>query len=118
RGPLSSSTATRLLVVPRSMPMIRATQSLSHGLVDVPEQRAKVGDLGEPTPKLLERRSAVVGPVAREELVAEALETRREAIAQLPHLAAKRVVGVGRTQPLELFLRLEHLGRDRGRDTC
>src|ERR1041384_7964693 len=74
RGPLPSSTATRLLVVPRSMPMIRPTQSVSEGLVDVPKQRAEVRDLGEPAPELLERRATVVGPIAREELAPEGFE--------------------------------------------
>src|SRR5437870_5621384 len=63
RGPLSSSTATRLLVVPRSMPMIRPTQSLAHRLVDVAEQRTEVGDLRQPPPQLLERGPAVGDPV-------------------------------------------------------
>src|SRR2546422_6888710 len=61
RGPPSSSTATRLFVVPRSMPMIRPTESFSRRVFDVAEQRAQVGDLGEPALELVERRRATVG---------------------------------------------------------
>src|SRR5262249_50866532 len=118
RGPLSSSTATRLLVVPRSMPMIRPTQSFSDGLVDVPEQRAEVRDLGEPAAQLLEGRAAVVGPEARKELAAERVKTRREAVAQPPHLTAKRIGGARPTQLFELLLGLEHVRRDRRWDAC
>src|SRR5437763_15955783 len=90
RGPRSSSTATRLLVVPRSMPMIRPMQPFSDRLVDVPEQRAEIGDLREPTPQLLERGRAMVRLVAREQIAAEPIQTRREAFAQRADLGAER----------------------------
>src|SRR2546423_402117 len=51
RGPCSSSTATRLFVVPRSMPTVRST-GRSQRVFDVTQQGAQVVDLGEP---LLER---------------------------------------------------------------
>src|SRR3989442_7324120 len=113
RGPLSSSTATRLLVVPRSMPMIRPTKSFSHRVLDVPEKRAQVGDLGEPAPELVERRRAAVGRgVEGAELVAEGAQAGGEAVAQALDLPAQLGAPRG-TQLLELLLRLEHLGRDR-----
>src|SRR5438874_2021192 len=90
RGPPSSSTATRLFVVPRSMPMIRPTESFSHRVFDVTEQRAQVGDLGEPALELVERRRAPVGRgVADAELVAEHAQAAREAVAQPLHLPAQ-----------------------------
>src|SRR5205823_12642031 len=113
RGPLSSSTATRLFVVPRSMPMIRPTESFSHRVFDVTEQRAQVGDLGEPALELVERRRAPVGRgVADAELVAEHAQAAREAVAQPLHLPAQLGARRG-AQPLALLLCLEHLGRDR-----
>ena len=82
RGPPSSSTATRLFVVPRSMPMIRPTESFSRRVFDVAEQRAQVGDLGEPALELVERRRAAVGRgVERAELVPERAQAARETVA-------------------------------------
>src|SRR5437867_10614678 len=113
RGPPSSSTATRLFVVPRSMPTIRPTESFSHRVFDVPEQRAQVGDLGEPALELVERRRAPVGRgVAGAELVAEHAQAAREAGTQRLDLPAQLGARRG-AQLLELLLRLEHLGRDR-----
>src|SRR3989454_2728420 len=90
RGPLSSSTATRLFVVPRSMPMIRPTESFSHRVFDVPEQRTQVGDLGEPAFELIERRRAPVGRgVEGRELVAEHAQATREAGVQRRDLPAQ-----------------------------
>src|SRR5438046_9229488 len=83
RAPPSSSTATRLFVVPRSMPMIGPTESFSHRVFDVAEQRAQVGDLGEPALELVERRRAPVDRgVERAELVPERAQAGREAVAQ------------------------------------
>src|SRR5438046_6853304 len=114
RAPPSSSTATRLFVVPRSMPMIGPTESFSHRVFDVAEQRAQVGDLGEPALELVERRRAPVGRgVAGAELGTEHAQAAREAVAQPlhppAHLAARRGA------PLLALLRcLEPLGRARG----
>src|SRR5439155_617783 len=103
RGPPSSSTATRLFVVPRSMPMIRPTESFSHRVFDVTEQRAQVGDLGEPALELVERRRAPVGRgVADAELVAEHAQAAREAVAQPLHLPAQ--LGARRRAALRVAL--------------
>src|SRR5213594_2551275 len=113
RGPPSSSTATRLFVVPRSMPMIRPTESFSRRVFDVAEQRTQVGDLGEPALELVERRRAAVDRgVERAELVPERAQAGREAVAQRLDFPAELGVRCG-AQLLELLLRLEHLGRDR-----
>src|SRR5712692_9005881 len=116
RGPLSSSTATRLFVVPRSMPMIRPTESLSRRALDVPEERAQVGDLGEPAPQLVERRHAppVGRGVERHQLAPQRAHALREAVAQRLDLAAELRAPRG-AQLLELLLRLEDLSGDRGR---
>src|SRR5437667_9416317 len=96
RGPLSSSTATRLFVVPRSMPMIRPTESFSHRVFDVPEQRAQVSDLGEPALELVDRRRAAVGRgVEGAEVVAERAQAGREAGGQ--RLALPAALGTRRS---------------------
>src|SRR2546422_785467 len=65
RGPPSSSTATRLFVVPRSMPMIRPTESFSRRVFDVAEPRAQGGDLrGQLGSPVAEPRAAELEPVA------------------------------------------------------
>src|SRR5947209_1553852 len=110
RGPPSSGTATRLFVVPRSMPMIRPTESFSRRVFDVAEQRAQVGDLGKPALELVERRHAAVDRgVERAELVPQRAQAGREAVAQRLDFPAKLGVRCG-AQLLELLLRLEHLG--------
>src|SRR3989454_9913144 len=104
RGPPSSSPATRLFVVPRSMPMIRPTESFSRRVFDVAEQRAQVGDLGEPALELVERRRAAVGRgVERAELVPERAQAAREAVAQRLDLPAEVGARCG-AQLLELLL--------------
>src|SRR5262245_44620751 len=119
RGPSSSRTATRLLVVPRSMPMIRPTQSFSHDVFDVAEQRPQVGDLREPPPQLFERATGVPVPVSvlSDERFAQAAETRRERGAQVPHLPAQRLLlrALRSAQLGQLLLGLEDLGCQRRR---
>src|SRR5262252_7421276 len=53
RGPSASSTATRLLVVPRSMPTTRAILDPER-LVDVGPKGVEIGELGEPALELRE----------------------------------------------------------------
>src|SRR5262245_8907428 len=69
-GPSSSRTATRLLVVPRSMPTIRATVLLSPERdLEVAQQGGQVCDLRQPALQLGQVGVAVPGRVARIELV-------------------------------------------------
>src|SRR4029077_19532695 len=61
RGPPSSSTATRLFVVPRSMPTVRSTRG-SPCLFDVTQQAARVVDLRQAVLEVVEREVARVRP--------------------------------------------------------
>src|SRR6185295_13844151 len=120
RGPSASSRATRLYVVPRSMPMMRATSLLQDGVFDVAEQGAQVGDLREPARQLIERGRPVRAPgrVALLEVADEARHAPGQVVVQTPHLGAQPLrvrAGARRAQLLQLLLRLEHLGRQRRR---
>src|SRR5262245_2976081 len=69
RGPSSVRTATRLFVVPRSMPTIRATHLLSAERdLEIAEQGGQVCDLREPALELVEIPVTVPRTVARVEL--------------------------------------------------
>src|SRR5512144_2496305 len=80
RGPPSSSTATRLFVVPRSMPTIGAIVSFSDRLVDVAEERVEIGDLGETAAQVVEPWPAL--RVGGHEPGAQLREAAREAFTQ------------------------------------
>src|SRR5690348_2152453 len=120
RGPRSSRTATRLFVVPRSMPMIRPTQSFSRGLLDVAEERSQIRDLGQAAPELVERDAGAVRlVVACRERVAKTVEAIGERRPERCGLTADGVgpgAAAGGAELLQLLLGLEHLRRDLGRD--
>src|SRR5262245_35141302 len=118
RGAPSSRTATRLLVVPRSMPTIRGiiwATLVPDRLVHVPVERLQVRDRREPASELVERRSLPVVET-RLELAAKRAEPRRESVTNVAQLGPQRNrAGAGGTQLGEPLLGLEHLGRDLGR---
>src|SRR6185295_12159351 len=113
RGPSASSTATRLLVVPRSMPIIRPTQSLFRRVFHVSEQRPQICDLAQPSLELVERRWLRTFVLARQPVLQAAhalLESGPQgAYFALQGLRLTTARGAQLRQPL---LGLEHLGRD------
>src|SRR5262249_54073367 len=107
RGPSSVRTATRLFVVPRSMPTIRPTCFLSsEGGLEVAQERRQVRDLREPPLELREIAIAVPRGIARFELVRLPPEPIREPVVQrvhlVPHRLRRRPAPRRRAQLLEL----------------
>ncbi len=121
RGVASSRNATRLFVVPRSMPTMGEGRSTPlQLLLDVAKQRPNVVQLRENPLGVRERVG--VGTVADRETRAEAGLARDEIVAELvahrghrPELRVGRAALARRPQLLELLLHLEHQRRERRR---
>src|SRR5215472_4440512 len=99
RGPSASSRATRLFVVPRSMPTTRAISD-SERLVDVVDERCQVGDLREAPLEIREHgRRRRIGRVPRAiALLERALEVAAPALEVLVRPLDGGAVGTARAK--------------------